>query len=37
MMRVKDIMTIDVVSIGADEPIVKAASLMLQSSPSSVL
>jgi CBS domain-containing protein len=29
-MQVKDIMTINVISIGADEPVVKAASLMLQ-------
>jgi CBS domain-containing protein len=29
-MRVKDIMTTNVISIGADEPIVKAAGLMLQ-------
>jgi len=29
-MQVKDIMTINVISIGTDEPIVKAASLMLQ-------
>jgi CBS-domain-containing membrane protein len=30
IMQVKDIMTTNVISIGADEPIVKAASLMLQ-------
>jgi CBS domain-containing protein len=29
-MQVKDIMTINVISIGADEPVVKAANLMLQ-------
>jgi CBS-domain-containing membrane protein len=29
-MQVKDIMTLNVISIGADEPIVKAARLMLQ-------
>ena len=29
-MEVKDIMTINVISIGADEPIVTAARLMLE-------
>src|SRR5437763_13345736 len=29
-MRVKDVMTVKVISIGADEPVLKAARLMLQ-------